>query len=198
VWIFGQQVFSAFKRFTGTQECKGSLGYDESIGLNFLGPPVNDFPCDFMRICPGDFRNAKNRPQDNGMTRALPTAEAQLEMFPPLEIDSTAFVQVRDLKGIPFVDAMFQPTFDADGGLDTLYTLDTPRSTSSFRGKPTAFRFADPNPVPEQGPIAIFGFPFHLLKQGSAEERTGVKGMARSMMEWLRSHQAVAQAHLAP
>ena len=95
-----------------------------------------------------------------------------------------------NLGGIPFVDAMFAPTYVTSGGLDTLYVMETPKSTSTFRRKPVAFRYADPDPTSKKGPVAIFGFPFHLLKQGSAANRTGVQGMARSMIDWFRRHGA--------
>ena len=100
---------------------------------------------------------------------------------------------------------MFEPKFGITG-LDTLYNATTTAAASSFfRNKPIAFRYADPDPVPAQGPVAVFGFPLHFFKQGSVTgsledgtiQGTGVKGMAAAMFRWFRQHGAVAQAGLA-
>jgi hypothetical protein len=188
VWIYGQQVFSTMKAFS-PDNCIATLDYHVRLGLD-MG--ATSFPCLFMHICGGDIRDVRENSKFDGMLRALPTTAAAAELFPPLEIDSTLFNYV-NLGAIPFVDAMFGPTFVESGGLDTLYVMETPRSgsrVSTFNRKPTAFRYASPDPSSKQGPVAIFGFPFHFLKQGSAANRTGVQGMARSMIQWFRTHGA--------
>ncbi len=195
IWFYGDQLFGSFRQFG--QGCRVSLGYDETNGLNF---DAQHFPCQFLQICGGDFREAKRNPSQNGLLRVRPTAKVAAENFPTAEVDST----VHFLPGIPYVDAMFQPIF-AGAGLDTVYTMQAPASNSSFNNKPVAFRYRDLNPTPIQGPVAMFGFSFHLLKQGSATQNpdgtyvgTGVRGIAASMMNWFRKYQSAAQAHLSP
>ena len=93
---------------------------------------------------------------------------------------------------------MFTPVFDQTGGLDTLYTYVPNRTTGAapFLNRPTALRYHDPNVNPSQGPVAIFGFPTHFLQNGAATatENTGVQGMAKLLVAWLKQHQTIAQA----
>jgi hypothetical protein len=182
-WIYGQQVFGAFQAFRGSPTCRATLGYDEYTALNFTG---YEFVVEFLHIVSGGgFRDVKSNSKTNGMIRGKPTAEARAELFPQVEVDSTVYA-VATRGGLTFVDALFTPEYSA--GLDTLYTMDAAKTNSKFRGKPLAFRYLDPDPGSGQGPVAVFGFPFHWLKQGSAADRTGVQGMARSMVDWFRQH----------
>ncbi len=181
LWIFGDQVWGSFRPFGSS--CRATQGYDQSSGLDFA---AGHFPCEFMKICGGSFRNARQSPQLHGLVRAVPTSVADGESFSDMEVDSTVFLQPG---GLPYVDAMFQPTFDVDGGLDTLYTMRAPGTSSPFNNKPVAFRYYDPDPASSQGAVAVFGFSFHLLKQGSGPDRTGVHGMAQAMVDWFRSRQ---------
>ncbi|TPW14762.1 MAG: hypothetical protein FD129_1019 [bacterium] len=84
---------------------------------------------------------------------------------------------------------MLTPTFDTTGGLDSLYRHRAGLTSSGMDLKPNAFRYHDPNPVPSQGPIAVFGFPLFFLQQGSVEQGTGTFKAARVMVDWLRSEQ---------
>ncbi len=179
IWVYGDQVMGSFRQFGNA--CRVFLSYDETNGLNF---DAGHFPCEFLKICGGDFREAKRNSAQNGLLRALPAPRAAGELFPPMDVDSTVFFQ----PGIPYVDAMFQPQF-AGAGLDTLYTMRAPAANSSFNNKPVAFRYFDADPAAATGAVAIFGFSYHLLKPGSGPVRTGVHGMARSMMDWFRSRQ---------
>jgi hypothetical protein len=200
LWVYGQTVFAAFKKFPG-----GECIANDSVGL-FFGTD-NNFINDFLHISGGDFHVVKTNPQTNGLIRARPHPVAAADLFPPLELDSMLFVPTMSLAGIPQYDAMFEPKHGIEG-LDTLYIADvTARSASAFRDKPIGFRYADPDPVmPEQGPLAIFGFPLHFFKQGSVTgsledetiQGTGVKGATAAMFRWFRQHGAVARAALSP
>jgi hypothetical protein len=206
LWVYGQTVFGAFKKFPGG-ECKADVTYNDGTGLNYGN---NDFITDFLHISGGDFRTVKNNPQSNGLIRARPSAKAIADNFPVLEVDSTLFTSTT-IGGIPNIDGMFEPKFVPN--LDSLYIADaTARTNSSFRNKPVAFRYADPDPSPEQGPLAVMGFPLHFFKQGTLtggtiEDRdnpadplrgTGAKGLAAAVFRWFRQHGTVAQAALAP
>ena len=65
---------------------------------------------------------------------------------------------------------------------------------SPFNGKVNAFRRTESDPASTVGPLAIYGFSFHEMKPGSAEQRTGYRGMARAMGEWIRRHQVPSVA----
>jgi hypothetical protein len=193
LWVYGQTVFGAFKKFPGG-ECRADVTYNDSIGLFFGG---DDFTTDFLHITGGDFRTVKTNPQTNGLVRARPNPQAASELFPALEIDSTLFNSTV-LGGIWAIDAMFEPKLGI-AGLDTVYVAEETARSSSFLNKPIGFRYADLDPVPEQGPVVVFGFPLHFFKQGSVTgslddgtiQGTGVKGMAAAVFRWFRQHAAV-------
>jgi hypothetical protein len=198
VWIYGQQVFGTFKA-TSPTSCTATVGYDESNPLNFTG---TEFGVEYMGLTGARFYDVKQDTKTSGMARGRPTTKALAEYYPTVEIDSTVYLATTR-GGIGLVDALFTPVYSA--GLDTLYTMDTPKTNSAFRNKPVAFRYLNPDPGSRQGPLAVFGFPFHVLKQGTVfmgeDDRgqpilkgTGVKGMAASMFRWLRQNQRVAKA----
>lgn len=199
VMIFGELVFGALKDRSGnTGTCLGTTAYTPDQGLQF---GARDFVCDYLHICGGDIRDAKTG-NGNFLTRANPTAVARRFKMPTVEVDSTLFAL--SLTGVNLTDAMFQPTFFLEGGLDTLYTYEPTRSNSAFNGKPLAWRYADPKPIPEQGPVAIFGFPLHRMKEGrpwagpdtSSAPGTHMQGMVSSMVWWFKQHQYRAQQYL--
>ena len=107
----------------------GTTAYTPDQGLQF---GARDFVCDYLHICGGDIRDAKSG-SSNDMTRALPTAKARKFKMPSVEVDSALFAV--SLGGLQLVDAMFQPTFFLEGGLDTLYTCVPVRSNSGFNNK---------------------------------------------------------------
>jgi hypothetical protein len=191
--IYGSQIFATMRPFS-SDNCIASLFYSRSEGLDF---EERNFPCEYMGICASSIRSVRENTKVDGMVRGYPTARAAREFFPVVETDSTVFNHAA-LGGIPFVDAMFTPTTLARGGLDTLYTMGAARDgvggggVSAFNGKPIAFRYADPDPIPAQGPVAILGFPLHFLKPGSAAARTGTHGLMRSLADWFRSRQVVS------
>lgn len=191
LWVFGQYPLAGFKAVSAAT-CLANVVYGygdrDNPSLSF-GP--REFLYEFMHIDGGEFRDAKNAVDQHGLIGADPSARGIAEGYPPLTIDRTIFPQSN--QGIPNCDAMFSPTLDPTGGLDTLYQYVAMRTmqTEPFRGKPTGFRFHDPDPEPRQGPVALFGFPLHYLQNGSVVEGTGVHGMARLMVEWLRQHQRV-------
>jgi hypothetical protein len=186
LWVWGQQTFGGFDLATGSS-CFANLAYvmgDGTGGLNFA---AGDFLYEFMKMNGGGIQNIRQNLDTNGLTRVVPARDMIAEgNTTPIDIDRTFYtVSVP----INFGDAMFTPTFDPTGGLDTLYTYVAARPTTSpANGRPNAFRYADPNPMPAQGPVAVFGFPLHFLQQGSAADRSGTFGMARTMLEWLRRH----------
>jgi hypothetical protein len=182
VWFYGTRPIAGMTRRDGSS-CQTDLSHSHNVGLA-LSP--GDFVCDWFHICGGEVRTVKDQSTRHGLVRALPTTEAALDLFPPVEIDSTRFPL--ELGGIPFYEAVLQPTYDPTGGLDNLYTAIPVLSSSPFLRRPIAFRYRDIDPVPEHGPMALFLFPFHDLKQGSGEVRTGVRGMVRSMIEWFRAN----------
>lgn len=183
VWIQGQFVFGALKK--SANACLANLSYDHATGHNFSS---GEFPCDYLGICQGDIRIAKTTARNNGLIQALPTETAVAEFFPVVDIDSTQFA-AQALGGLPFYDAMFQPTFTPAGGLDTLYTARPILSGSAFSRKPIAWRYASPVTGDVQGPVGLFGFPLPFMKPGSGSSRTGTAGLARSMGDWFRAHQ---------
>lgn len=199
IMIFGELVFGAMKDRNGNQgACRTTTAYSPDVGLQF---DSRSFVCDYLHICGGDFRDAKTG-SGNYMTRARPTATALKFKMPLVEVDSALFAS--SLGGINLVDAMFQPTFFLEGGLDTLYTCQPVRSTSGFNNKPIAWRYADPKPIPEQGPVAVFGFPLHRMKDGrpwagpdtASAPGTHLQGMVSSMVWWFKQHQYRAQQYL--
>jgi hypothetical protein len=185
LWVWGQQAFGGFDVATGSA-CFANLAYGMSEPPGLFFQP-GDFLYEFLRMNGGDIRNIRSSIDRDGLARANPAADAIAEgLVTPLEID-TGFYTV-NTPALSFCDAMFQPTFDPTGGLDTLYTHGAARTNSSANRRPNAFRYHDPNPLPGQGPVAVFGFPLHFFRQGSAAERTGTFGMAATMLEWLRRH----------
>jgi hypothetical protein len=194
LWIYGQAIFGCFRNSAAVGDCQATNTYRDGPPASGLDFSAGSFPCDFLHICAGNFETVRDNPARNGLIQAAPTAGARGEGFPSVEMDSTLYPFYASQKGIPFVDVMLQPTFDTEGILDTLYTLSvTPQPSSSFRGKPCAFRAFDPNPVSGHGPVAIFGFPLHFLKQGTVEvvdgklQGSGVKGVAASLFDWFRA-----------
>ncbi len=187
LWIIGYRSFGATKRASATGvNCASVVSYDKTNGMNIL---PTDFLCRIMGICGGDIREVRPTTSKlDGMIRGFPTAEAVADGFPTVEPDSSEYLY-QQFGGLPWVDAAFAPIFGGDD-LDSLYTMRGVSSNSPFNGKVIAFRHAGSDPASTRGPIAMFGFSFHELKAGSAEERTGYRGMARSMGDWFRRHQA--------
>ncbi|MDZ4805425.1 MAG: hypothetical protein SGI90_11245 [Candidatus Eisenbacteria bacterium] len=185
VWISGQNAFSALMGQAGSvSRCGSDFSYSESIGL-FPGP--DHFVCAYLGLCGCDIRTVRDRYMMDGLVRALPTAEAIREGFPDVWLDST--LTHPNLSGLIGSDAVFQPTFDATGGLDTLYTSSPTASNSRFRGRPVAFRYFDPDPGARTGAIAIMGFPPHLMKPGSVAAGTGTSTLASRLIDWFRRNE---------
>lgn len=198
VWFYGEMIFGTFKRLIPSmQDCVGTIGYGEKKPLDFT---PGSFMTDNLHITGGGFWNINIDGKRDGMLRGVPTAEAQAEFFPVVEIDSTVYA-AGTRGALEGIDVMTTPTFTT--GLDTLYTMVTPSPTSKYRNRAVAFRYLDPDPGSTMGPLAIFGFPFHLLKQGAVQTvqtdegmitiGTGVQGMAASMVRWLHRHQRVVR-----
>ncbi|HEX7878448.1 MAG TPA: hypothetical protein VF720_03510, partial [Candidatus Eisenbacteria bacterium] len=184
LWVSGQLVFAAFAVAPNTM-CRSNLSYEfgaGGVGINYMG---GDFPCDFMQVCGGAFMNVRTNTNVNGLAGVDASGEGAQLGFRALEIDRTVFTT----GSIGLTDAMFTPTFDVTGGLDTLFTHRAPIATSGMHGKVNAFRYHDPDPIPDQGPVAIFGFPLFFLQPGSVESQTGTFHTARLMIDWLRSEQ---------
>lgn len=188
VWINGQFVFGALKKNEASGLCIANLAYDHLNGFNYGS---GDLVCDYLHICGGDIRIAKTTARNLGLSAALPVAHWQGPPLPTVGIDSTQFAAVA-LGGLPFYDAMFQPTFDLQGGLDTLYTAGTVAPNSSFRNKPIGWSYADPTPVTgSQGPLVVLGFPLPFMKQGSVARGTGAVALARALHDWFAAHAPV-------
>lgn len=185
IWISGQSVFGALtgRAFSFTR-CGSDLSYSESNGL-FSAP--GDFACAYLGLCACDVRTVRDRFLTDGLVRVIPTAEATREGFPPVWLDST--LNHPNLAGLVGCDAVFQPTYDATGGLDTLYTSVPAASNSRFKGKPIAFRYFDPDPGARTGAIALMSFPPHLMKPGSAAAGTGTSALASRLIDWFRRHE---------
>lgn len=193
-WAFGQFTIAGFKAVS-VADCRANLNY----GYLDTGNPSHSFSSgeflyEFMKIDGGEFRDSKNQVNVHGIIKAVPTPRALAEGYPEMEVDRTMYTPTT--QGIPYCDAMFSPVLDQTGGLDTLYTYTAMRSNSTFQNKPTGFRYHDPDPVPDQGPVAIFGFPTHLMQNGAATatENTGVLGTAKLLIPWLKQHQTIALA----
>jgi len=146
---------------------------------------AGDFLCEFMRYCGGGILTVRSSLDLNGLSAALATTEASTVGYPALAVDRVIHYRTT----ISFTDFSLEPLFDATGGLDTLYVHHAGSPGSAADGKPNAFRYHDPNPVPAQGPVAVFGFPLFFLEQGSVEQGTGTFKAARVMVDWLRSEQ---------
>jgi hypothetical protein len=183
-------VYAGFDVATGAT-CLANLNYglgESATGLIFI---PGDFLYEFMKIDGGGFYDVRGNVNNDGMVRADPSPEAASLGFPVLEIDRTIYTPSGPL---PFCNSMYTPTFDNTGGLDTLYTYVAGRSTSSMNRKPTSFRYFPTDPVPTQGPVAVFGFPLHFLQIGSASEGTGVHGLGKKMIDWLLANQGLSAA----
>jgi hypothetical protein len=183
VWVTGQSVMAAFDAAPGTT-CNSNMSYEfgsAGEGLNFI---LGDFLNDFMRISGGGFLSPRSNLDRNGLQSAAPTAKGAAVGLPPLLPDAAFF----PAGTIGFTDAMFTPSFEATGGLDSLY-VHRAGPTSGMNNKPDAFRYHDPSPVPAQGPVAIFLFPLPFLVPGSVAEGTGTHQAARVMVDWFRSEQ---------
>jgi hypothetical protein len=166
--------------------CGSDISYSESIGIS---PGPGDFVCDYLGLCNSDIRTVKDRDKIDGLVRAIPTAEAIREGFPEVWLDSTLVHP--NLAGLVGSDAVFQPTFDPTGGLDTLYTSSPATANSRFKGRPIAFRYFDPDPGATAGAIAIMGFPPHLMRPGSVAAGTGTSTLGARMIDWFRRHERV-------
>lgn len=185
LWVWGQQVFGGFDVATGSA-CASNLAYglSDPPGLDFA---PGDFLYEFMRLSGGDIRNVRANVERDGLVRLDPARDAMAEgLTAPIEVDTDFFRISTPI--VSFGDAMFQPTFDATGGLDTLYTYGAARTSSAVNRRPNAFRYHDRNPLPSQGPVAVFGFPLHFFQPGDAAAGTGTFGMAASVISWLRRH----------
>jgi hypothetical protein len=185
LWVWGQQTFGGFDVASGAS-CSANLAYGlaDPPGL-FFAP--GDFLYEFLRLNGGDVRNIRANVERDGLARLVPAPVAIGEgLTTTIEVD-TDFYRVTN-PVLSFGDVLFQPTFEPTGGLDTLYTYGAARTNSSANRRPNALRFHDPDPLPGQGPVAVFGFPMHFFQQGSAVEGTGTFGLTASMLAWLRRH----------
>ena len=185
IWISGQSVFGALtgRAFSFTR-CGSDLSYSETDGLF---PAPDDFVCTYLRLCACDIRTVRDRYKTDGLIQAIPTAKALREGFPELSLDSTLIHP--NLAGLVGSDAVFQPTFDATGGLDTLYTSVPAAANSRFKGRPIAFRYFDKDPGARTGAIALMAFPPHLMKPGSVAAGTGTSALGARMIDWFRRHE---------
>jgi hypothetical protein len=187
LWVFGNHALAGLTpRSRGVNEgaCSGNLGNDHLTGIEM---DSTSFLCTFMGICGGDFRQVRTETsKTDGLLSVTPTDYGVAASLPRLEADSTAY-NYAALGGIRYVDAAFAPIFGPEG-LEPLYTMNPVRSTSRFKDRTLAWRYADPDPVPEHGAMAVFLFSLHEMKQGSAVDGTGVLGMARSLGDWFRRH----------
>jgi hypothetical protein len=185
IWITGQYVFGAMRGVPqGPVRCGADIAYTEREGI-FSGP--DDFACRYFQLCGAEFRTVRDRSQQDGLVGATPTPDARLEGFPDISLDSTLVHP--NLSGLVGSDAVFQPVFDATGGLDTLYTAIPATPTSRFLGRPMAFRYFDPDPGAGTGAVAVVAFPPHYMKPGSAAARSGVAGLGIAMIDWFRRHE---------
>lgn len=202
-WIFGETVYGALKARNPDADCTATTGYATDPGLSFT---TRDLVTDFLHINGGGFRSPRSSDtKSDGLLRAIPTTKALNDRLPLIEADSTTFAY-QSLGGIPFYDAMFTPTFSAEAGLDTLYIAQPAGNNSGYRNKPIAFRYADPNPVPEHGPVAIWSFPLFRMKEGrnwagpapTDAPGTHVQGAVTAMSQWFRQNQIRASMYLTP
>jgi hypothetical protein len=183
IWITGQYIFGAMVART-SEGCTPNLSYSETVGI-FASQ--NDFACRYLGLCNAEIRTVRERYISDGLLGAIPTSEAQSEGFPGVSVDSTLnHVNVAGLIG---ADALFQPIFDLEGNLDTLYTGVTASPTSRFARRPVAFRYFDDDPGARQGAVAAVSFPPHYMKPGSATQRTGMAGLTIAMVDWFRRHE---------
>jgi hypothetical protein len=184
LWVTGQSVMAAFDMAPGGA-CRSNMAYEFGTGGDGLNPVVGEFPCDFLGICGGGFQSPRTNLDANGFTGADPKTSGAPTGLPSLNLDHA----VVPGPALGFTDGMFVPSFEETGGLDTLYTHRAARATSGMNRKPDAFRYHDPDPVPDQGPVAIFTFPLMALEQGSVEAGTGTFKAARVMLDWFRAEQ---------
>jgi hypothetical protein len=184
LWVWGQQTFGGFDLAPGST-CFANLAYvlGEAGALSF-GP--GDFLYEFMGLAGGGFANVRSNLDVHGLVRLEPTAAARADgLLTPIGIDRAFYPGTTP---ISFGDVMMDPVFNASGGLDSLFTYGAAQAASAVHRRPNAFRYADPDPVPDQGPVAVFGFPLHVFEQGSAAEKTGTFGVAATMIDWLKRH----------
>jgi hypothetical protein len=184
LWVAGQSVMGAFDVAAGAI-CLANMGYELGSGGS-IDFGADDFPCVFMNLCGGGFTTVRTSPTHARFVSAEPTPDALAGGFPQLTIDSGLLPNTSTLG---FTDFMLMPTFEASGGLDSLYVHSASSPTSAADGKPNAFRYRDPDPVPSQGPVAVFAFPLFFLNQGSTGSGTGTFGAARLMLDWFRAEQ---------
>ncbi|MDZ4804392.1 MAG: hypothetical protein SGI90_05995 [Candidatus Eisenbacteria bacterium] len=185
LWVAGQTAFGPFDVPIGAA-CLANINYgfgEMNDGLNFA---PGDFLHDFMVISAAAIKNIRTNLARDGFVWAEPTTEAAGDGFPILEIDRARFPNLANLNAC---DIMTSSIHDRTGGLDSLYRHRTGVTTSGADRKPNAFRYSDPNPVPNQGPVTVFGFPLFLLEQGSVEQGTGTFKAARLTVDWMRSEQ---------
>jgi hypothetical protein len=185
LWVSGQTVFGAFDTVSPT-ECVANIGYaygEDNIGLNFF---AGDFLHDYMNIVNGGFKNVRTNPVVNGLVRADPAADVAGEGFPALHVDRNVF---RTEGGISFCDIATALQVDPEGGLEAVYTHVPAVLTSGTNTKVNALRYADPDPVPSQGPVSVFGIPLFFMEQEGTSGPTGSFETARLMLQWLRSQQ---------
>jgi hypothetical protein len=189
VWIHGTHVLAAAspRSYSASETgCVGLLANDHRTGQD-VAP--GDFLCQFMMMCGGNFYEVRTETsKSDGLLAAIPTSLGAGASLPPLEADSTAY-NYQLLGGIRYVDAQFG-VIVPDPGLEPLYTMKAVRANSTFNNRNIAWRYMDPDPDPDHGPMAVFFFNLHEMKPGSAEARTGARGLARSLGEWFRSYLA--------
>jgi hypothetical protein len=184
LWVSGMTVFAAFDTANGGG-CLANINYgwgEENDGLNF-GP--GDFLNDYMNVVNGAFKNVRNNSVVNGFVRAEPEPGIVTLGFPTLAVDRGVF---RPSGGINACDVASTIQVDPTGGLETMYTHVAAMPNSGTNGRVNALRYRDPAAVPDQGPLAVFGFPVFFLEQGS-ESGTGSFEMARLMIQWLKGEQ---------
>ncbi|TPW09950.1 MAG: hypothetical protein FD129_2038, partial [bacterium] len=163
LWVAGQTVFGAFDVANGAV-CQANIGYGYGEGNDGLNFDRGDFLYDFMGIGTAAIRDVRTNLSRDGFVRAEPTPEGIANGFPILEIDRTRFPNNPNLTGC---DIMTSPIHDGTRGLDSLYIHRAGLTNSGANTKPNAFRYHDPNPIPNQGPVAVFGFPLYYLNQGT-------------------------------
>jgi hypothetical protein len=179
LWIAGQAVFGAL----GPVACEANRQYRYGVdpfGLEFID---RNFPCEFLKLCGGPFWHVTTNFARDGLAGASPTPAAAAEGYGDLVLDPAVFPGTT----IPQADVLAAPLF-GPGGLDSLYVYRTPRP-SGLDGKPNAFRYHDPDPLPVQGPVAVFGFPMALMQPGSAGGPSGSHRTAALLVDWFRGQQ---------
>ena len=173
LWLSGRMTIAAT-----TPDPSGRLGDLAYPKLEFV---PGDFAYDFLKLHTNLINNDKGVSSDgrHNMSEAQPFP-GRTEIYPLMQEDQLKQNPVARGRGIPYVDAVFDPLFahsepDFRGTIDSLYVYGATGNvllgkSSLYHQKLTGIRWHDPDPARDQGRIQWFGFPMYFLMDAQAQE----------------------------